>query len=89
MTSSVKFFFQGDFEKPKCHWISLTYQSYIEPTYLAPVFTSKRLIITLLCPEANPCDKLSQPIIFFQLFFPEKSLKPKHTHLHFIMVDSR
>ena len=89
MAWSVNFFFQGDFEKPKCLQISLTYQSYIEGPYLAPVFTSKPIIITLLCHEANSRDKLLQPIISFQLFFPEKSLKPKHRHMHFIMVDAR
>ena len=89
MASSVNFFFQGDFEKPKYLQISLTYQSYIEGPYLAPVFTSKPIIITLLCPEANPRDKRSQPIISFQLFFQEKSLKPNHRQVHFITVDSR
>ena len=89
MAWSVNFFFQGDFEKPKCLQISLTYQSYTEGPYLAPVFTSKPIIITLLCPEANPRDKRSQPIISFQLFFQEKSPKPKHRKVHFITVDSR
>ena len=36
---------------------------------LAPVFISKLIIMTLLCSEANPRDKLSQSIISFQLFF--------------------
>ena len=89
MASSVNFFFQRDFEKPQCHRIYLSYQSYTEAPYLAPVFTSKPIIITLLCHEANSRDKLLQPIISFQLFFPEKSLKPKHKHMHFIMVDAR
>ena len=81
MLSSVNFFFEGDFEKPQCHQISFTYQPYIERPYL--------IIITLLCPEANPPDKLLQPIISFQWFFPEKSLKLKHRQMHFITVDSR
>ena len=84
MASSVNFF-----EKPQCHRISLTYKSYIEGPYLALVFTSKPVIITLLCPEANPRDKLSQSIFSFQLFFPEKLLKRKHRQVHFITVDSR
>ena len=50
---------------------------YIEAQYLAPVFTSKPIIITLFWPEANPCNKVSQSIIPFQLFFPEKFIKAK------------
>ena len=46
MASSVNFFFQGDFEKPQCHKVSLTYQSHIEGPYLAPVFTSKLIIMS-------------------------------------------
>ena len=53
--------------------------NYIEAPYLAPMFTSKPIIITLFCPEAKPRDKLSQSIISIQLFFPEKS---KHKHGH-------
>ena len=49
------------------------YKPYIEGPYLVQMFTSKPVVITLLCPEANPRDKLSQSIISFQLFFPEKS----------------
>ena len=52
----------------------LTYQSYIEGPYLAPVFTSKLIIATPLWPEANPYDKLLQPIISFGLF-PDNLVK--------------
>ena len=42
--------------------------------YLAPVFKSKPIITTPLWPEANPCDKLLQPIISFGLF-PDNLVK--------------
>ena len=45
------------------------YKPYTEAPYLDPGFISKPIIITLLCPEANPRDKLSLSIISFQLFF--------------------
>ena len=63
MASSVNFFFQGDFEKPQCHQISLTYQSYIEPLFLVPLFTSKPIMITL------DALKLTLAISFCSLLF--------------------
>ena len=69
--------------------LRISVQTYIEAPYLAPVFTSKPIIITLLYPEANPHDKLSQSIIYFQLLLPEKSPKPKHRHVHLLTVDFR
>ena len=53
------------------------------------MFTSKPIIITLPCPEANSRNNLSQSIISFQLFFPEKSPKSKHRHVHLLTIDSR
>ena len=53
------------------------------------MFTSKSIIITLLCPDDNPGDELSWPIISFQLFSPEKSLKPNHRWLRLLTVDFR
>ena len=44
------------------------YKPYIEAPYLAPVFTSKPIIITLPCSEANPHKMFSQTSISFQLF---------------------
>ena len=69
--------------------LRVSVQTYIEAPYLAPVFTRKPIIITLLCPGANPRDKLSQSVMSFQLFLPEKSPKPKHRHVHLFTVDSR
>ena len=54
MVSSIYFFFQADIEKPQCHRMSLTYLSYIEVPYSAPVFATKPIYITLFCPEVNP-----------------------------------
>ena len=65
------------------------YKPYIDAPYLAPLFTSKPIIITQLCPEVNSRDKLSQSVISFQSLFQEKSPKPKHRHGHLLTVDSR
>ena len=37
----------------------------------------------------NPRNTLLQSIISFQLFFPEKSPKPKYKHVHLLTVDSK
>ena len=65
------------------------YKPYIEASYTTLVFTSKSIIITLLCLETNPRNKLLQSIISFQLFFPEMSPKPNHGHVHLLTIDSR
>ena len=49
------------------------YKPYIEAPYLAPVLTSKPVIITLPCPETNPRNKLSQSISFLFSCFSQKS----------------
>ena len=64
-------------------------KSYIEATYLDPVFTNKPVIMTLSCSEANPHNKLSQSIFSLQLFFPENSPKLNHRHMHLLIIDSR
>ena len=46
------------------------YEPYIEAPYLAPVFTSKPIIIRLPCLEAKPCNKQSisnkQSVLFLR-----------------------
>ena len=53
--------------------MSFTYHSYIEAPYLAPVFTSKPIIITLHCPDANP----RAAYCLFSVVFPRKVTKAK------------
>ena len=60
----------------------------VQSIYWATIFSSsiKPIIITLLCPDANPRDKLSQSIISFQLLFCEKSPKLMHKNGHLLTV---
>ena len=69
--------------------LRINVETYVEATYLAPVLKIKPIIISLLCSNANHRDKLLQSIISYQLFFLEKSPKPKHRDVHLVTVDFR